>query len=163
MNLSAEIKSVYDLKFSSISGEELKLSDYKNKVIVVINVASQCGFTKQYEDIQLIWEKYKNKGLIILGVPSDSFGQELDTNEDVKNFCESKFGITFPMTEKVDVLGKKAHPFYLWAHDTFGKSSVPKWNFHKIIVGKDGKVNATFSSFTKPTSNKFIEKIENLL
>ena len=142
----------------------MNLADFKNKVIIVINVASQCGFTNQYEDMQKVWEKYQPRGIIILGVPSNDFGkQEPGSNEDIKNFCEAKFGITFPMTEKVSVKGTDAHPFYIWAEKNHGKSAVPKWNFHKIIINKEGKIEKTFSSMTNPSSKKFIEVIENLL
>ena len=97
----------------------------------------------------------------MLGVPSNDFGkQEPGSNADIKNFCEAKFGITFPMTEKVSVKGENAHPFYIWAKENYGRSAVPKWNFHKIIIGKDGKIVDTFASITNPSSKKFIESIE---
>ena len=157
-------KLAYDFNFNDLDGSLLNLSEYKNKVIVVVNVASQCGFTKQYEDMQNIWEKYQNKGLIIIGVPSNDFGnQEPGNSKEIKNFCEAKFGITFPMTEKVVVKGDKAHPFYLWAKKNYGKSAVPKWNFHKIIIDKNGKVADTFSSMTNPSSKKFTKVLENLI
>ena len=157
-------KLAYDFAFEDLDGSQLKLSDYKNKEIVIVNVASQCGFTSQYEDMQKIWEKYQSKGLIMLGIPSNDFGkQEPGTNEEIKNFCEAKFGITFPMTEKVIVKGENAHPFYLWAKKNHGKSAVPKWNFHKIIVNKEGKIEETFGSTTNPSSNKFRKIIEKLL
>ena len=157
-------KLAYDFNFNDLDGSTLKLSEYKNKVIVVVNVASQCGFTKQYEDMQKVWEKYEAKGLIILGVPSNDFGsQEPGNNAEIKNFCEAKFGITFPMTEKIIVKGDKAHPFYLWAKKNYGNSAVPKWNFHKIIISKDGKIFDTFASITNPSSKKFIASIEKAL
>ena len=157
-------KLAYDFSFNDIDGTPLKLSEYKGKIIVVVNVASQCGFTSQYEDMQNIWEKYQSKGIIILGVPSNDFGgQEPGSNSEIKNFCEAKFDISFPMTEKVNVKGKEAHPFYLWAKNNYGKSAIPKWNFHKIIINKNGKISNTFSSITKPTSNKFIKVLEELL
>ena len=157
-------KLAYDFKFKDLDGSALNLSVYKGKVIVVVNVASQCGFTNQYEDMQNVWEQYQAKGIVILGVPSNDFGkQEPGSNEDIKNFCEAKFGITFPMTEKVSVKGTDAHPFYIWAEKNHGKSAVPKWNFHKIIINKEGKIEKTFSSMTNPSSKKFIEVIENLL
>ncbi len=164
-NLNANYdKLAYDFKFTDLDGSPLNLSDFKNKVIVVVNVASQCGFTNQYEDMQNIWEKYQSKGLIIIGVPSNDFGkQEPGSNSEIKNFCEAKFGITFPMTEKVSVKGNSAHPFYQWAYKNYGNSAVPKWNFHKIIVDKNGKINSTFTSMTNPSSNKFIKVIENLI
>ncbi len=157
-------KLAYDFNFNDLDGSTLKLSEYKNKVIVVVNVASQCGFTKQYDDMQKVWEKYEAKGLIILGVPSNDFGsQEPGNNAEIKNFCEAKFGITFPMTEKIIVKGDKAHPFYLWAKKNYGNSAVPKWNFHKIIISKDGKVFDTFASITNPSSKRFISSIEKAL
>ena len=157
-------KLAYAFKFNDLDGQELSLNTFTNKVIVVINVASQCGFTKQYEDMQKIWEKYKKKDVIILGVPSNDFGkQEPGSSDEIKNFCESKFGITFPMTEKVSVKGESAHPFYIWARENHGKAAIPKWNFHKIIVGRDGKVIDTFASITNPSSKKFIEAIEKAL
>ena len=157
-------KLAYDFNFNDLDGSPLKLSEYKNKVIIVINVASQCGFTKQYEDMQKVWEVYQDKGIIMLGVPSNDFGnQEPGTSEEIKNFCEAKFGITFPMTEKIIVKGENAHPFYKWASENHGKSAIPKWNFHKIIIGKDGKVIDTFASLTNPSSNKFIKVIEKAL
>ena len=157
-------KLAYDFNFKDLDGTNLSLSEYKNKIIVVVNVASKCGFTTQYEDMQKIWEKYQSKGLIILGVPSNDFGgQEPGTNKEIKNFCVSKFGISFPMTEKVSVKGSNAHPFYLWAKENHGKSAIPKWNFHKIIINKEGKVSETFSSITNPSSKKFLNSIEKLL
>ena len=157
-------KVAYDFNFNDLDGSILKLSDYKDKVIVVVNVASQCGFTKQYEDMQEVWEKYQQKGIVMLGVPSNDFGnQEPGNSEEIKNFCEAKFGITFPMTEKVSVKGENAHPFYKWAKENYGNSAVPKWNFHKIIIGKNGKIEDTFASITNPSSKKFIKSLEKAL
>ena len=157
-------KLAYEFNFKDLDGSSLKLSEYKGKVIVAINVASQCGFTSQYEDMQQIWEKYQSKGIIILGIPSNDFGQqEPGSNEDIKNFCEAKFGISFPMTEKVSVKGSDAHPFYIWARENHGKSAIPKWNFHKIIIDKNGKIAETFSSITNPSSKKFITALNNLI
>ena len=152
---------VYDYEFTSIDGDIIKLSDYKNKVVVIVNVASRCGYTPQYEDLQSLWSMYKEQGLVIIGVPTNNFRQEPGSNQEIKDFCETNFGISFPMTEKVDVLGKNAHPFYKWAKDNHGVSAIPKWNFHKIIIGKNGKVADTFASFTKPNSKKFLKVIED--
>ena len=157
-------KLAYDFNFNDLDGSKLNLSEYRNKVIVIVNVASQCGFTKQYEDMQKIWDNYQSKGLVMIGVPSNDFGnQEPGSSKEIKNFCEAKFGITFPMTEKVVVKGDNAHPFFKWAKKNYGKSAVPKWNFHKIIVGKDGKIIDTFSSITNPSSKKFIKVVEEAL
>jgi len=156
-------KLAYEFNFNDLDGSQLKLSEYKNKTIVIVNVASQCGFTSQYEDMQKVWDLYQEKGLVMIGVPSNDFNQEFDTNKEIKNFCEAKFGITFPMTEKVSVKGDNAHPFYKWAKENHGSKAIPKWNFHKIIIGKNGKIYDTFSSITKPTSKKFIKAIEKSL
>ena len=157
-------KLAYDFKFKDLEGSPLSLSEYRGKIIVAVNVASQCGFTKQYGDMQNIWEKYQSKGVVILGIPSNDFGkQEPGTSKEIKNFCEAKFGITFPMTEKVSVKGSEAHPFYIWARENYGKSAIPKWNFHKIIIDKNGKIAETFSSITNPSSKKFIEVLDRLI
>ena len=141
---------------------EVKLifKDYKEKVIVVVNVASRCGFTPQYEDLQNLWTNYKDKNLVVIGVPTNNFKQEPGSNKDIKDFCETNFNISFPMTEKIDVIGNNAHPFFKWAKENHGKSAIPKWNFHKIIIGKNGKVADTFASITKPSSKRFIDLIE---
>ena len=156
-------KLAYDFSFNDLDGSKINLSEFKNKVLVVTNVASKCGFTSQYEDLQQIWEEYQKDGLVVIGVPSNTFNQELASNKEVKNFCEAKFGISFPMTEKVEVKGDNAHPFFKWANENYGSKAIPKWNFHKIIISKDGKVFNTFSSMTSPTSNKFITSLENAL
>ena len=157
-------KLAYDFSFKDLDGTNLNLSEYKEKVIVIVNVASQCGFTNQYEDMQKVWNKYQNEGLVMIGVPSNDFGnQEPGSNTDIKNFCEAKFGITFPMTEKVLVKGDNAHPFYKWARENHGKNAIPKWNFHKIIIDKNGKIHETFTSITNPSSKKFIKSIEKAL
>ena len=155
--------TAYDFEFNSIDGDLIKLSQYKDKVIVVVNVASRCGYTPQYEDLQRLWSEYKSKNLVVLGIPTNNFRQEPGNNKEIKDFCETNFGITFPMTEKTNVIGGNSHPFYKWARKDYGIGAIPKWNFHKIIIGKDGKVAETFSSITKPSSIKFIKVIEDLI
>ena len=156
-------KVFFDLKIEDISGEIIDLNKYKNKVVLLVNTASYCGFTKQYDELQTLWELYKSKGLIIIGVPSNSFNQEKKNNSEVKEFCEVNFNITFPLTSITEVKGEKAHEIFKWAKDNYGKSAIPKWNFHKILINKEGKVEDTFTSFTKPMSKKIINKIENIL
>ena len=151
----------YEFEFQSIDGETIKLSEYKNKVLVLVNVASRCGFTSQYDDLQDLWTNYKDKDLIVIGVPTNDFKQEPASNADIEDFCEENFNISFPMTEKINVLGNKAHPFYKWAKENYGISAVPKWNFHKIVINKHGKIADTFTSITNPSSKKFINFIEN--
>ena len=156
-------KVFYDFEIESISGEIIDFNKYKNKVVLIVNTASYCGFTKQYEELQELWDKYKSKGLIVLGVPSNSFNQEKKNNSEVKEFCEVNFNINFPLSNITEVKGKNAHELFKWAKNNHGKSAIPKWNFHKILINKEGKIEDTFSSFTKPMSKKIINKIEDIL
>ena len=156
-------KKFHDFSIESISGEKIDFKDYKDRVILVVNTASYCGFTKQYDELQKLWDLYQEKGLIVLGVPSNSFNQEKNNNKDVKEFCEMNFNINFPLTTITEVKGKNSHELFKWAKENYGKSAEPKWNFHKILINKDGKVEDTFASFTKPLSKKLIKAIENIL
>ena len=156
-------KKIYDFSIESITGETINFKDYKNKVILVVNTASYCGFTKQYAELQTLWEKYKSKGLIVLGIPSNSFNQEKNSNSEIKEFCEVNFDIDFPLTSITDVKGENAHEIYEWAKENYGKSAIPKWNFYKILINRQGKIENTFSSFTNPMSNKITNIIEKIL
>ena len=156
-------KIFYDLKIESITGEIIDFKEYENKAVLVVNTASYCGFTNQYDELQELWDLYKEKGLIVLGVPSNSFNQEKSNDADVKEFCEVNFNINFPLTAITEVKGEKAHELFKWAKENHGKSAIPKWNFHKILINKQGKVEDTFASFTKPMSKKIINKIEEIL
>ena len=156
-------KIFFDHSIKSIDGKIINLNEYTNKAVLLVNVASYCGFTKQYDDLQKLWDKYKDKGLIVLGVPSNSFNQEKDKNDEVKKFCEVNFGINFPMTSILEVKGDNAHEIYKWAKRNHGKSAVPKWNFHKILIDKNGKIFDTYASFTKPMSKKIINAVEKIL
>ena len=156
-------KIFYDFKIESITGETIDFNEYRNKVILIVNTASYCGFTKQYTDLQELWDKYKSRGLIVLGVPSNSFNQEKNKNSEVKEFCKVNFNINFPLSAITEVKGDNAHDLFKWAKNNHGKSAIPKWNFHKILINKEGKVEDTFASFTKPMSGKIIKKIEGIL
>tara|TARA_Y100001960_G_scaffold264978_1_gene287760 strand:+ start:90 stop:599 length:510 start_codon:yes stop_codon:yes gene_type:complete len=156
-------KIIYDFSIKSITDETINFKDYEDKVILVVNTASYCGFTKQYDELQELWDLYKEKGLIVLGVPSNSFNQEKNNNADVKEFCEVNFNINFPLTTITEVKGENAHEIFKWAKENHGNKAVPKWNFHKILINKNGKIEETFSSFTKPMSKKLIDKIEEIL
>ena len=156
-------KVFYDFQIESINGEIINFKEYENKVILLVNTASYCGFTKQYDDLQRLWDQFKSKGLIVLGIPSNSFNQEKKNNSEIKKFCEMNFNINFPLTTLTDVKGDGAHEIYKWAKKNYGKSAIPKWNFYKILINKEGKIEETYSSLTKPTSNKIIKKIESLL
>ena len=161
--ISNELKNFYDLEIENINGEIISIKDYENKVVLIVNTASYCGFTKQYEDLQDLWDQYKSKGLVVLGVPSNTFNQEKKSNDEVKKFCEVNFNINFPLTAITEVKGNDAHEIFKWAERNYGKSAIPKWNFHKILVNKEGNVEETYASFTKPLSDKIINKIEEIL
>ena len=156
-------KIFYDFKINSVTGDQIDLKDFKGKPVLIVNTASYCGFTKQYNDMQELWEKYRDKGLIVLGIPSNSFNQEKKSNSAVKEFCEVNFNINFPLTEITEVKGDNAHEIYKWARTNYGKSAVPKWNFYKILINREGKVEDTYASLTSPTSKKITKKIESLL
>jgi glutathione peroxidase len=157
-------KIFFDFDIKDINEETFALEKFKNKTVLLVNVASNCGFTKQYTELQELYEKYSEKGLVVLGVPSNQFGgQEPGSNNEIKDFCETNFNITFPMTTKIDVKGDNAHPIYLWAKENYGNAAVPKWNFHKILINRQGKIEDTYSSFTKPMSKKLTSKIEEIL
>ena len=156
-------KTFYDLNIESITGEIINFKEYENKAVLVVNTASYCGFTNQYEELQKLWDNYKSRGLIVLGVPSNTFNQEKKKNDKVKEFCEVNFNLNFPLTTITEVKGDNAHEIFKWAKKNYGKSAVPKWNFHKILINRMGKIEDTFVSFTKPMSNKIIKKIEEIL
>ena len=154
----------FDLNIKSIKNEVIDLNSFNGKTVLLVNVASKCGFTKQYSGLQKLYDDYKNRGLIVIAVPSNQFGgQEPGSNDEIKDFCETNFNINFPITDKVDVKGANAHEIYKWAKKNYGNSTVPKWNFHKILINKEGKIEETFNSFINPTSKKIIEKLEKIL
>ena len=156
-------KIFYDFKINSITGDQIDFKEFKGKSVLIVNTASYCGFTKQYNDMQELWEKYRDRGLIVLGVPSNSFNQEKSDNSAVKEICEVNFNINFPLTEITDVKGDNAHEIYKWAKANHGKSAVPKWNFYKILINREGRIEDTYASITSPTSKKITKKIESLL
>ena len=157
-------KYFFDFNIEDINNEIINLSDFRGKTILLVNVASKCGFTKQYNGLQTLYENYRDKGFLVIGVPSDQFGgQEPGSNKEIKDFCKTNFNITFLLTDKVDVKGKNAHNIYKWAKKNHGNSTVPKWNFHKILINKEGKIQDTFNSFIAPLSDKIIKQIELIL
>jgi glutathione peroxidase len=157
-------KLAYDFSFKDNNEQDYSLDQYKGKVILVVNVASRCGFTKQYADLQKLYDENKSKGLIIIGVPSNDFGnQEPGSNKEIKKFCETNFGITFPIMAKTTILGDTGHPFYKWVEENYGKSGVPKWNFYKVLINKTGKIEEVYSSITNPSSKKIKNRINSIL
>ncbi len=156
--------SAYDFSFTSIDGQPMPLSQYKGKAVLVVNTASFCGFTKQYQGLQALYQSYEAKGLVVIGVPSNDFGgQEPGSATQIKEFCQGAFGITFPLTEKVPVTGEAAHPFYKWAAATLGPKAAPGWNFHKYLVARDGRIVKSFYSGTAPDSKEIVAAIEDAL
>ena len=149
----------YNFQFESIEGKKMPLKDYEGKVVLLVNTASMCGLTKQYTALQELYEDYKDQDFVVLGVPSNSFMQEHASEDKVKDFCETNFNITFPMTEIVSVLGTEKHPLYKWLKEEHGIK--PKWNFHKILIDKEGKVVNSYSPLTKPNSDKLVNIIED--
>ena len=146
-------QSLHQFTLKTIDGKPMPMAQYKGKVVLLVNTASMCGFTPQYEGLQKLHDTYKGQGFTVLGVPSGDFGdQEFGSNGEVKQFCESKFGIKFPMAEKAGVKGPKAIPVYRWAAMTLGDDKTPQWNFHKYLIGKDGKLIAAFGTKTTPMS-----------
>ena len=150
-----------DAPFENIDGGTLKLSDYAGQAILVVNTASQCGFTGQYEGLQKLYETYRDRGLVVVAVPSDDFRQELASNDAVKEFCEVNFGLDIPMTTITPVRGSQAHPFYAsLARET---GFAPSWNFNKVLIAPDGAVAGTWGSVARPTSQAITGRIEGLL
>jgi len=146
--------------FEAIDGGTLDLEDFRGGPVLIVNTASRCTSTPQYDALQALWEAYRDRGLTVVGVPSNSFGQELGTAGEVKDFCELNFSIDFPMTGLVDVTGPAVHPFYAWAAS---QGFAPAWNFHKILLDGDGKIVAEFDRFTEPDAPTLVAAIEALL
>ena len=155
--------SFYTFSIESIEGKEIKMLDYKDKVVLLVNTASKCGFTPQYSGLQKIYDRYKDDGFIVLGVPSNQFNQELTKNSDVKEFCEIRFGVNFPLTKIQKIKGDDAHPIYKWVAENVSLIGTPRWNFHKYLIGKDGQIINWYSSMTSPSSEGLINEIEKAL
>ena len=164
---SVKVASIYDFVMKDIDGREVKMSDFRGKVLLIVNVASRCGYTPQYEGLQSTYLKYKDQGLVILGFPANNFGsQEPGTNEEIKTFCSTKYNVTFPIFSKISVKGEDKHPFYQYLT---AKESNPQyageitWNFNKFLIGRDGKVIARFDSKDRPEDQKVTAAIEQAL
>jgi glutathione peroxidase len=147
--------------FVSIDGGSLSLSDWAGRPVLVVNTASRCGFTRQYDDMQALYDRYRDRGLVVLAVPSNDFRQELATAEEVKEFCAVNFDLTLPMTDITPVKGAEAHPFYAWVRAETG--FVPAWNFNKVLIGPDGRVAGQWGSGTQPLSGAITKTIDALL
>lgn len=164
MRVQAATENAHDFTFTSIDGEPLPLSSFDGKVLMIVNTASQCGFTRQYAGLQSLWEHYRDQGFVMVGVPSNDFGgQEPGSEAEIKNFCEVNFDIDFPLTEKQHVMGEKAHPFYAWARSVLGDGNAPRWNFHKYLVARNGTLAGAFTTSVAPELPDLAAAIESLL
>lgn len=163
--LAASAQSLYDIKLKDIDGKDTSLAAYKGKAVLIVNVASKCGYTKQYAGLEATYQKYKDQGLVILGFPCNQFGgQEPGTNEEIKKFCSSKYSVTFPLFDKIEVNGANRHPLYvaLAGKDSPFPGDI-KWNFNKFLVGKDGKILQRFDSKVTPDSEELTKAVETAL
>ena len=161
---SAEPRSAHEFAFTSIDGEPMPMRDFAGRAVLVVNTASLCGFTHQYGDLQSLWQDYRDRGLVVLGVPSNDFGgQEPGSAAEIKEFCEVNFDVDFPLTEKVHVKGEEAHPLFKWLGKQGGLLSKPRWNFYKYVIGRDGKLVDWFASTTKPDAPKVKKALEKAL
>ena len=157
--------SVYSVPLKDIDGKDTSLKPYQGKVMLVVNVASKCGYTPQYKELEAVYEKYKDQGFVVLGFPCNQFGrQEPGTNEEIKQFCSSTYNVTFPMFDKIEVNGANRHPLYvaLAGKDSPYPGDI-KWNFNKFLIGKDGKIVKRFDSGVKPESEEMAKAIEAAL
>lgn len=162
--LEAGAAGAHDFAFTTLEGAPLPLSDFAGQAVLLVNTASCCGFTKQYGGLQALWQDYRPRGLVVLGVPSNDFGaQEPGSAEEIKDFCETGFGVDFPLAGKTRVRGPEAHPFYLWARRELGGLAAPKWNFHKFLIAPDGRLVTWFYSWTGPGSARLRRAIEAVL
>jgi glutathione peroxidase len=156
--------NAYDFSFETIDGKALPLTEFQGKAVLVVNTASKCGLTPQYVGLEALYRKYRDQGLVVLGVPANDFGkQEPGTNAEIAEFCTTRFAVDFPMASKETVIGGEAHPFYRWAAETLGEDSAPKWNFHKYLIGKDGALAGVFGSRMAPDDPAIISAIETAL
>ena len=150
-------KTAHDFTLTAIDGTPLPLAQFAGKVLLVVNTASECGYTPQYEGLEALWQAYRGKGLVIVGVPSNDFGgQEPGTAEQIANFCKVNYGVTFPLADKTVVKGKGADPFYVWAGAQAGEGGAPKWNFHKYLLDEEGRLLAAFMSSVSPFDDRIL-------
>ncbi|HTQ15448.1 MAG TPA: glutathione peroxidase [Rhizomicrobium sp.] len=157
-------KTAHDFTFQSIDGGAMPMSQFRGKAVLVVNVASQCGLTPQYAGLEALWKAKRGKGLVVLGVPANDFGaQEPGSEGEIKTFCETRFGVDFPMTAKEHVIGADAHPLYKWVAGELGEGAAPRWNFHKYLFDKDGTIAGVFGSRTEPNDAEMNKAIDAAL
>ena len=160
----AETDDAYGFEFTSIDGEPLPLSAWRGRPVLVVNTASFCGYTPQYRDLEGLWRRYRDRGLVVLGVPSNDFGQqEPGSAAEIKEFCAANYAVGFPLAEKCRVIGGAAHPFYRWIADLLGEAGTPRWNFHKYLIGPDGQLAGAWPTPVTPADPQITGEIEQLL
>lgn len=156
--------TAHDFNLPSIGGGDIRLKDFAGEAVLLVNTASQCGFTPQYKELEALWRERKGQGVVVLGVPSNDFGaQEPGTETQIQYFCERNFAVTFPMTAKQAVIGAKAHPLYRWIAGELGEGAAPKWNFHKYLIGPDGALAGAWPSKVAPRAPEVIKAIDTAL
>jgi glutathione peroxidase len=154
----------YQFEFVSLDREKLPLADWRGRPIIVVNTASFCGYTPQYRDLEALWQRYRDRGLVVLGVPSNDFGaQEPGTAAEIRQFCDTNYQVDFPLAEKNRVIGGAAHPFYRWVAAQLGDAGAPRWNFHKYLIGPDGRLAGTWPSQVGPLDPAITGEIEGML
>ena len=157
-------KTLHDFTLQGLDGKPMPLSQFKGKVVLLVNTASECSYTVQYEGLEKLWMANRDKGLVIVGVPSNDFGaQEPGSANEIASFCKLNYGVTFPLTEKLVVKGAAAHPLYQWATAKAGNAGRPKWNFHKYLFGRDGEFIDWFKSPSNPTGPTLTSAVKNAL
>jgi glutathione peroxidase len=164
LGMAAQASGGHGFSFAGFDGNPLPLSRFAGKPVLVVNTASECGYTGQYAGLEKLWQTYKDRGLVIVGVPSNDFGgQEPLKGEQIKNFCQLNYGVTFPLADRTPVSGSAAHGFYKWAREQGGQGAVPRWNFHKILLARDGSIAATFPSRVRPEARELVRAVEQAL
>lgn len=157
--------TAYDFTFQSLGGgAALPLSAYAGKALLVVNVASACGYTSQYRELQQLWDARREKGLVVIGVPCNDFGaQESGDEATIRSFCDTQYHVTFPMVGKAEIIGAGRHPFYAWIADAMGVGALPRWNFHKYLIGRDGDLIDGFPSSVAPLGPKLLCAVDQAL
>jgi glutathione peroxidase len=156
--------SAYDFTFRKIDGGELALAQWRSKPVLVVNTASECGYTPQYKELETLWRRYRDRGFVLLGVPSNDFGgQEPGSEAEIKDFCTRNYQVDFPLAAKEPVIGRNAHPFYRWIVTELGEAGAPRWNFHKYLIGPDGAIAGAWPSRVSPVDAAIAGAIEKAL
>ncbi|HVB15944.1 MAG TPA: glutathione peroxidase [Stellaceae bacterium] len=154
----------YQFEFVSLDGDKLPLAAWRGRPVLVVNTASQCGYTPQYRDLEALWQRYRDRGLVVLGVPSNDFGQQEPGNAaEIRHFCDTNYQVDFPLAEKNRVVGAAAHPFYRWVVATLGDAGAPRWNFHKYLIGPDGQLAGAWPAQVRPSDAAITKEIDSAL